>query len=108
MTAFIKENFYSNSGYIDYNTRDGVNKFVARLKYVKGAKASFISFLVKNFTEDEYFGRLASGEAPLTILESKGYMLPHIKRVLKEHGYPQTLAGRAQYINDLVARQLQR
>lgn len=107
MTAFIKENFYSNSGYIDYNLGD-TSKFVARLKYVKGAKASFITFLIKNFTVEEYFSRLENREAPLTILESKGYMLPHIKRVLKENGYPQTLAGRARYINDLVARNLER
>jgi hypothetical protein len=56
MTAFIKDNFYG-SEYVDYNI-DGKSKFVARFKYKRGSKGSFITFLIKNFTVEEYFGRL--------------------------------------------------
>ena len=91
MTAFIKDNFYG-SEYVDYNI-DGKSKFVARFKYKRGSKGSFITFLIKNFTVEEYFGRLDAGEAPLTILQSKGYLQPHIKKWLKEGGYPVTQEG---------------
>ena len=98
MTQFIKDNFYGTE-YVDYNI-DGKSKFVARFKYSvqRRGKGSFITFLVKNFTVEEYFGRLDSGEAPLTILQSKGYILPHIKKWLKEGGYPVTQAGYAQFM----------
>mgnify|MGYP003340300401 CR=1 FL=1 len=53
-------------------------KFVARFK--RGGRGSFLSFLCKNFTVEEYFSRLNSGENPLDILESKGYILPGCSR----------------------------
>lgn len=102
MTAFIKENFYSNSEYVDYNIGDK-SRFVARFKYAKSGKASFVSFLIKNFSVEEYFGRLDKGEAPLEILETKGYVQPHVKKMLKAAGYPTTLAGREAYIAAQIA-----
>ena len=96
MTKFIKSEF-SGSEYINYG-----GKFVARFK--RGGKATFLTFLVKNFTVEEYFGRLAAGEAPLKILESKGYLLPHIKKLLKEIGYEVSVVGFKQYIEDQVDR----
>ena len=48
-------------------------KFIARFKHVPKRRVSFLKFLVKNFTQEEYFNRLTNGEAPLTILMSKGY-----------------------------------
>ena len=64
MTKFSKYGF-SGTEYITYYTPDHVDrKFVARFKYAKGSKASFLTFLTKNFTVDEYFGRLAKGESP--------------------------------------------
>lgn len=77
-------------------------KFVARFK--RGGRGSFITFLVKNFTVEEYFVRLDAGESPLTILESKGYLLPHIKRWLKEGGYEVSVAGFKQFVADRSAR----
>jgi hypothetical protein len=71
MTAFIKTEF-SGSEVVSYG-----GKFVARFK--RGGKASFLTFLTKNFTVEEYFGRLAAGELPLRIVESKGYILPRLK-----------------------------
>ena len=89
MTKFIKSEF-SGSEYVNYG-----GKFVARFK--RGGKATFLTFLVKNFTVEEYFGRLDAGETPLKILESKGYLLPHIKKLLKETGYEVSVAGFKQY-----------
>lgn len=95
MTAFIKTEF-SGSEIVSYG-----GKFVARFK--RGGKGSFLTFLTKNFTVEEYFGRLAAGEAPLKILESKGYLLPHIKKYLKDNGYEVSKAGFDKYIQEQVA-----
>jgi len=96
MTAFTKENLIKDGAYIHYapNGRhyDTENKFVARFKRMAGA-GSFMTCLRKNFTVEEYFARLDAGESPLPIAESKGYILPHIKKWIKQAGYPVTRAG---------------
>lgn len=102
MTKFIKENFYINGAYVDYNIGDK-SRFVARFKYSGGGKSSFITFLIKNFTVEEYFARMDAGEAPLTIVQSKGYLLPHIKKELRRVGYPVTAEGFKKMIADQVA-----
>ena len=107
MTKFNRGSFYGPE-YVNYLMPDGMSKFVARFKYAKGGKASFLTFLTKNVTVEEYFARLDCGESPLTILQSKGYMQPHIKKHLKELGYPVTLAGFEQLVQDNVAKTLQR
>lgn len=84
----------------EYAMYDG--KFVARFK--RSGRGSFLTFLVKNFTVEEYFGRLDAGESPLTILESKGYLLPHIKRWLKEGGYEVSKAGFKLFIANQYAK----
>lgn len=108
MTKFNKAQFQMGKGYKAYTTYcldadmvRGVNKdsgqafclphygkakFVARFR--TGGVGSFVTFLIKNFTVEEYFGRLDAGESPLEVAESKGYMLPHIKKWLKEAGLP--------------------
>ena len=100
MTTFIKSEFYG-SEYLSYQ-----GKFVARFKYQRGSKASFITFLIKNFTVEEYFARLDNREAPLEILRSKGYLQPHIKKWLKEAGYPVTQEGYKQFIAAQVQTRL--
>jgi len=108
MTKFIKDNFYGTE-YVYYkNPVDGITKFVARFKYAKGTKASFLAFLTKNFTVEEYFGRLEKGEAPLEIVGSTGFIQPHIKKMLKEQGYPVTSAGFEQLVQDNVVKTQQR
>jgi hypothetical protein len=97
MTSFVKEKFQDDGMYVNY---DG--KFVARFKYARGGKASFIKFLIKNFTVEEYFGLLESGNAPLQIAESKGYLLPHIKKALKTGGYSLDKAGFKKMIQDQI------
>jgi hypothetical protein len=75
------------------------DRFVARFEH--GGRASFLSFLVKNFTVEEYFAELVAGKAPLRILEARGYVQPHIKAILKREGYPQTQEGKRQYLANL-------
>jgi hypothetical protein len=88
MTQFVKEQFTVDREYVHY---DG--KFVARFKHKPGSKASFVSFLIKNFTVEEYFAAMASGLAPLQIVNDKGYIQPHIRKWLKEAGLPLTREG---------------
>lgn len=99
MTKFDK-NLFSGSEYITYGDE---GKFVARFKYARSSKHSFISFLIKNFSVEEYFSRQAKGEAPLTILQSKGYLQPHVKKALKEAGYEISMVGFKQMIEDRVS-----
>lgn len=101
MTAFNKDDFMNYGMYVHYMV-EGDSKFVARFKYASSGKRSFITFLIKNFTVEEYFGRLAAGETPLTILQSKGYLQPHIKKYLKQLGYPVTSAGYERFIQDEI------
>ena len=94
MTAFTKENLIKEGKWLFYQPADGTygdRKFVARFR--TAGVGSFATCLRKNFTVEEYFGRLDAGECPLPIAESKGYLLPHIKRWIKEAGYPVTKAG---------------
>ena len=60
----------------------------------------FADFIRNNFTVDEYFTRMDAGEAPLTVVKSKGYLLPHVKTWLQEDGYPITSEGFKQMIED--------
>ena len=95
MTQFTKQNLIKNGPYIHYRPEGGSykdQKFVARFKRATGA-GSFMTCLRKNFTVEEYFDRLDAGEGPLPIAESKGYILPHIKKLIKQSGYPVTRAG---------------
>lgn len=96
MSRFVKDQF-SGTEYLVYGPKA---KFVARFKYKRGGRASFVAFLIKNFTVEEYFSRLDAGEAPLKILEGKGYLLPHIKRWLKRDGYEVSVNGFKKMIED--------
>jgi hypothetical protein len=75
---FVKEGFRTSGPYLYF---DG--KFVARFKHKPGSAGTFRTFLIKNFTVEEYFGLLEKGVAPLHIVESKGYVLPHISAWVK-------------------------
>jgi hypothetical protein len=103
MTNFTKETLtVSNENIMFFNGERC--QTVARFKYARGSRTTFVNFLIKNFTVEEYFARMNAGEAPLTIAESKGFMLSHVKKLLKEMGYEVSLAGRAKYIADRVAQ----
>lgn len=103
MTKFNKALFQFHGGYLTYPV-NGQQMFIARFKYVKGNRAGFQAFLIKNFTVEEYISArvAANGKeiAPACVLEAKGYIPTHIKKWLKEGGYPVTQAGRKQFTAD--------
>ena len=95
MTKFTKENLIKDGPYIHYRPEGGTykdEKFVARFKRVAGA-GSFMTHLRKNWTVEDYFAERHAGKAPLDIVKSTGYILPHIKRWMKDAGFPITKAG---------------
>ena len=108
MTKFVKDQFLKSGEYVEY-CLDPMpcawdrRKFVSRFKYARGAKASFVTFLTKNFTVEEYFGRMDKGETPMEIAESKGYVLPHIAKQLKAKGYPVPPSAFRKMIRDEIA-----
>jgi hypothetical protein len=85
-SQFIPSQFIIESGYIHYRLIDTPNSalFIARFKHKPSSAKSFAKFIAKHFHIDEYFSRLAGGEAPLEIARSKGYELPHIIKWRKE------------------------
>ena len=97
MTKFTRDSF-AGAEYVNY--QDG--RLVARFKYARGSRASFLAFLAKNFTVEEYFARLDSKESPLAILQSKGYVQPHIRKMLRAAGLPETPAGFEQLVQQRV------
>tara|TARA_R100000808_G_C2155291_1_gene167341 strand:- start:499 stop:870 length:372 start_codon:yes stop_codon:yes gene_type:complete len=98
MTRFTKDNLHKDGPYIFYaepadRWNPKAHKFVARFKRVAGA-GSFMTHLRKNWTVEDFFAELdAGGTGPLTIVKKTGYLLPHIKKWLKNDGYPTTPAG---------------
>lgn len=87
---FEKKNFTVSSGWIHYN-----GEFVARIRRGAGGTTPFISFLMKNFEVEEYFNLLSQKDmAPLLVLETKGYISPNMKKVLKSYNLPCTQEGR--------------
>ena len=103
--TFIKENFSYSGGYLTYTDSDD-RHFIARFKYVpKSSAMKFKNFLIKHFSKEEYLKRVKT-EAPLTILESKGYCSPEMARLAKRYGYPATLEGARQALIDQMNRDL--
>jgi hypothetical protein len=98
MTQFDKTKFHGAT--LVHYSGSGEYRFVARFKY--GGKAAFLKFLAENFTVEEYFQELDKGTPPLRIVEARGYVQPHVKKILKAEGYPQTPAGMRQYIAESV------
>ena len=107
MTKFTKENLHKDGSYVFFATPENrwnhkEHRFVARFK-VAGV-GSFMTHLRKNWTVEAYFAAMEAGEGPLTIVKQTGYLLPHIKRWLKEAGHPATRAGYAAWKEERRAR----
>ena len=99
MTAFTKDNLIKSNEYVMYVTPDNPRgQFVARFKRNKGAMGTFMTHLRKNWTVEDYFAKYDAGLAPLEIVELTGYISPHIKKWLKEAGYPVTPTGRDAWV----------
>ena len=101
MTKFSKENLNDSNGWLSYGPE---RKFVANFTKRGGGKSTFVTFLIKNYTVEEYFSLLDVGMAPLMIVQEKGYILPHIKKWLKERGLPQTQAGLDMMIQQNISK----
>ncbi len=99
MTKFDKSKFSYFGGYLRYE-----GKFVARFKHVPANRAGFVKFLIANFTVEEYFAAFEAGTPPAKILETKGYVPTHIKKLLRGAGYPETPEGFSAYIKAEIAR----
>lgn len=84
---FDKANFTKSGDYLTYS-----GKFVARFKYNKKS-SDFKAFLIKNFTEEEYFTRLTNKESPLEILLSKGFVPDFLKQRLVLSGFDPSPEG---------------
>ena len=104
MENFKRDNFEFWGGYLNYRTEAGERKFVARLKYgAAKSKGPWITFMMKNFTVEEYFAAMEEKDSsPLGIMEAKGFLLSHIKKMLKDANYPITRAGFDKYISDSI------
>ena len=108
MTRFTKENLKAErGGYVVYapNGRDfdAANRVVARFKHGRGGgRSSFMTHLRKRWSVEDYFAAREAGETPRKIAESTGwfYVPAHIKKALKEGGYPVNRAGYAAYLVD--------
>lgn len=107
MTKFVRSLFDYHGGYLTYGTD---RRFVARFKHNARDRSGFVSFLIKNFTVEEYFGLYDNGRgmAPAEILRTKGYISKTVKNTLDLAGYPATPDGYAAYIADRVAQNMAR
>ena len=70
MSRFVRNDFSYHGTYLTY-----CGHFIARFKYQPRTRGRFTTFLIKNFTVEEYLGFLDMGETPLGALRLKGYAL---------------------------------
>ena len=96
MAAFTKENLHRDGDYVYYapngNKWDRKNHVhIARMRM--GAAGTFMTHLRKNWTVEDFFAQREMGKDSMEIVKMTGYLMPHIKRWLKEDGFPQTMAG---------------
>ena len=92
MSKFNKAGFTYDGMYLMYE-----GNFIARFK--RGGMGKFKSFLVKNFTVEEYLKLVNEfNMAPITALETKGYVSANAAKVLKSYGFPATQEGVRQYL----------
>ena len=114
MTNFVKEDFHWDGMYLMYRgdvgefqqyyekvREDGSrvkrDRFVARFKYGSKPWKTWVNFLVKHFSVEDYFGRYDAGESPLDIMRSKGFISPAEKKKLKAAGFAPTKLGMQMY-----------
>ena len=102
---FTKNNLTNEGGYICFKPSNGKDSVViARFKPGQSGAGTFMTHLRKHWTVEAYLEAFNANEAPLAIVKRTGYLLPHVKRALKRHGYPLTDAGFKQFIRDEAER----
>lgn len=95
MTKFENAKFRKSGDFLLYD-----NVVIARFK--RGGMAHFRSFMVKNFSVEEYFDKMDNTTlAPLEILAQKGYVPLNVCKTLKKLGFEQTQSGLKQYLNSV-------
>ena len=100
---FTKDNLLNDGKFVYFIEEGKAKRFVARFRI--GSPKTFMTHLRKNWTVEDYFTALEEpGTAPLEIVKKTGYMLPHIKKWLREGGYPVTPAGFEQMVKDQSGR----
>jgi hypothetical protein len=100
MTKFDKAGFNFDGMYLMYE-----GNFIARFK--RGGMGDFKRFLVKNFSVEEYLKLVNEfNMAPITALETKGYVSLMMKKVLIKMGYEPSAGGKVAYLNDAFAGKL--
>jgi hypothetical protein len=117
MTKFKREDFSYHGGYLTYEGDHGAatkywpneekvheskrgmprrDMFIARFKYSARDKARFMTFLINNFSVEEYDAAYNTSDptnpwgntfAPAVILEAKGYVSTTSRKGMKEKGY---------------------
>ena len=90
---FTKAHIQVTGKWAHYVDAAGERHFLARFR--TGGIKGFVNHLIKHHTPEEYLGKLEAGGTPIGITRETGYLLPHIKRWLKQAGYPATTAGYA-------------
>ena len=118
MTKFAKENFEVSGEYIHYE-----GKFIARFKYQRGAIRPYITFLINNFEVEEFFAMQDAYEAafrthgtphaagiksPFETACDRGFIMPHIKKWLRDGGYEVSNAGYKKFREDQIRATLAR
>jgi hypothetical protein len=105
-TPFTKTNLKKDGDYL-YYCPEGCSpyaseaRFVARFKYAaKSSIGPFATCLRKNITAEDFFARIDSGDSPLDIVESFGFVHSHIKSWLRKDGYPTTQEGYRRWAED--------
>lgn len=90
MSKFNRDQFEYSGGYLQYFLDPmpcawDRRKFIGRFKY--GGMGIFKTFLIKNFTVEEYLAKIDAGFSPLTILESKGFVSHNVRKAMKMKGF---------------------
>jgi hypothetical protein len=82
MTKFVRDQFSYWGGYLTYGPE---RLFIARFKYAStSSKPRWTTFMIKNFTVEEWQAARAQDKAPLDIMRSKGFELTHILKWRRE------------------------
>jgi 2-phosphoglycerate kinase len=81
-TRFNKSLFHFDGMYLVYGPGQYAkeSRFIARFKYTKRDKSSFIKFLIANFTVEEYLSRMDAFQTPYSVLSAKGWVSPTQKK----------------------------
>lgn len=117
MTKFKREDFEYHGGYLTYVGDHGAateywaddesvhpskrgaprrDMFIARFKYTGRDKARFVTFLINNFTVEQFAAARKAADptnawgnpfSPATILEAFGYVSATVRKGMKAKGY---------------------